>query len=325
MTGYRGRVYSTFDGNVDDNAYWEFGGARDDAQLFTGTGGLTVQMNGPEPVPNSGGKLRTVLRVLDTPGPGGSIAFNPQRGPLIRIDGDQSGPVPTNVLTLRMRLPSDPDLLAALRANPREGDGYFATVRLEGGPRPVSLRIPRNENAYLVPDGNFRNYSVLLNDVEEFRAGGRWTSFTLTPSNRPVKGLEIDYVRFSHETAAKDADKVCAGTGGNGSDGWPDAEDNCPEVWNPSQNDGNGDGVGDACEDYDGDKVANACDNCPLLTNSSQRDRNKDNKGDACDPESTEGCFTDGTVAGPLRRPSAIGLLAVTALGLAMVWRRRRR
>ena len=26
LTGYKGRVYSTFEGNVDDDAYWEFGG-----------------------------------------------------------------------------------------------------------------------------------------------------------------------------------------------------------------------------------------------------------------------------------------------------------
>jgi hypothetical protein len=30
-------------------------------------------------------------------------------------------------------------------------------------------------------------------------------------------------------------------------DGWPDAADNCPQVWNPSQDDYDGDGLGDAC------------------------------------------------------------------------------
>jgi hypothetical protein len=323
LTGYKGRVYTTFEGNVDDNAYWEFGGGRDDAQLFT-PAGLALQIPGPEPVPNSGGKIRTVMRVPGTPGEAGKIAFNPQRGHAIRIDGDQSGPVPTNVLSIRMRVPSDPELLANLRRDPRFEGGFFATVTLEGGPRPVSFRVPRSEEAYLVPDGNVRNYAVLLSEDEAFKAGGQWTSFTLTPSNRGLGGLEIEYIRFSHEAQAKDSDEAC-GSRKAGGDGWPDAEDNCPKVYNPSQDDGNGDGVGDACEDYDGDKVANACDNCPALSNSSQRDRDRNGAGDACDPESTEGCFADGAVAGKLNHPSAFGLLAVSLLAAALLWRRRRR
>jgi hypothetical protein len=324
LTTYRGRVYNTFDGSVDDNAYWEFGGARDDAQLFTATGGLTMQLNGPETVPNSGGKIRTVLRVLGTPGGNGKVVFNPSRGHVIRINGDQKGPVPTNVLSLRMRVPNDPDLLDNLRRDPMFEGGYYATVTLEGGPRAVTIRVPRSENAYLVPDGKFRNYAVLLSDVAPFAEGGEWKSFTLAPSNRAVGGLEIDAIRFSHEAEAKDSEKPCAGVA-QGPDGWPDAEDNCPAVYNPAQDDGNGDGVGDACEDYDSDQVANACDNCPSLSNSSQRDRDRNGRGDACDPESTEGCFADGSIGGPLRRPSAFGLLAVGLLGLALVWRRRRR
>jgi len=35
----------------------------------------------------------------------------------------------------------------------------------------------------------------------------------------------------------------------------PDAEDNCPTVWNPEQTDTNGNGVGDECEDSDGDGI----------------------------------------------------------------------
>ena len=110
-----------------------------------------------------------------------------------------------------------------------------------------------------------------------------------------------------------------------GPDGWPDAEDNCPAVFNPAQDDGNGDGVGDACEDYDGDRSANACDNCPSLSNSSQRDRDRRRPGRRLRPSTPSGCFADGSIGGPLRRPSAFGLLAVGLLGLALVWRRRRR
>ena len=53
LAGYRGRVYTTFEGDTDDNAYWEFGGARDDAALFTAQGGLVMDLV-QEPQPNTG-------------------------------------------------------------------------------------------------------------------------------------------------------------------------------------------------------------------------------------------------------------------------------
>lgn len=49
------------------------------------------------------------------------------------------------------------------------------------------------------------------------------------------------------------------------------AGDNCPNDYNPGQEDGDGDGTGDAC------------DNCPDLVNSDQADGDRDGIGDACD------------------------------------------
>lgn len=90
-------------------------------------------------------------------------------------------------------------------------------------------------------------------------------------------------------------------------DGVPDAEDNCPDVFNPirpldggKQADADSDGVGDACDpcptapntencpgvdpnDRDGDGIPNDQDNCPDVANSDQADRDSDGHGDACD------------------------------------------
>ena len=55
-------------------------------------------------------------------------------------------------------------------------------------------------------------------------------------------------------------------------DGILDADDNCPDDYNPNQEDGDGDGIGDIC------------DNCPDNGNTDQADSDIDDTGDACDP-----------------------------------------
>ncbi len=74
-------------------------------------------------------------------------------------------------------------------------------------------------------------------------------------------------------------------------DGVANANDNCPNVANPDQKDGDGNGIGDACDlsnpdaDSDGDGVKNGTDNCPSVSNADQKDTDGDKIGDACDPD----------------------------------------
>lgn len=74
----------------------------------------------------------------------------------------------------------------------------------------------------------------------------------------------------------------------------PDAEDNCPDKYNPKvfrhlggggyQPDVDGDGEGDACDpDTDGDTVTDDSDNCINVANTDQADTDGDKIGDACD------------------------------------------
>lgn len=81
-------------------------------------------------------------------------------------------------------------------------------------------------------------------------------------------------------------------------DGVPDDIDNCPERFNPTQEDLDGDGLGNLCDpDRDGDGFPEKqyyafsgetkdpfvpWDNCPSLYNPDQSDWNQDGEGDAC-------------------------------------------
>jgi hypothetical protein len=76
-----------------------------------------------------------------------------------------------------------------------------------------------------------------------------------------------------------------------------DTFDNCPGVFNGGQEDTDGDGDGDACDnDLDGDGVPNTQDNCLDVPNADQENKDLDFLGKACDPDEDEDFDDDGVL-----------------------------
>lgn len=120
------------------------------------------------------------------------------------------------------------------------------------------------------------------------------------PSCVPFRNEQDDTIRFTGEAQQDDLD----------GDGVKDAQDKCPDVFDPprpmdsvsgalAQDDFDNDGEGDACDpcpidpdtdscrqatdDRDGDGVKDANDNCVSTANQDQADTDGDGKGNACD------------------------------------------
>ena len=119
-------------------------------------------------------------------------------------------------------------------------------------------------------------------DPEQLGTTGRYSRMGLS-LDRPIEPEVFDSLRSQAAAAI-------AGLLGPDSDGdWtPDAVDNWPDRANPGQEDADGNGTGDACndaEDADGDEWADALDNCAATSNPGQEDSDADTLGDVCDPD----------------------------------------
>lgn len=156
----------------------------------------------------------------------------------------------------------------------------FRYEQLPTGTLPSALasHVPR---AGLVwRDGDRRTAYELLPDVEGLPLWGRAKILLGRTSDLAPDESGGETVHGWWEIELDEDGRV---VGDDDGDGWRSA-DNCPDVFNPRQEDPDGDGDGNECDgDDDGDWLRDEIDNCRFVANGDQRDADADGQGDACD------------------------------------------
>ncbi len=141
-------------------------------------------------------------------------------------------------------------------------DNTVATI--EVGDEPAAVDV--------TPDGAFvyvGNFSG--NSVSVIETTNHTITETIAVEGHPFRAGGVEFIIADTPT---DADL----------DGVTDADDNCRAIVNADQDDLDGDGIGDVCDDdIDGDGVVNTVDNCPVEANADQADADGDGAGDVCD------------------------------------------
>ncbi len=110
----------------------------------------------------------------------------------------------------------------------------------------------------------------------ETQAGG----FKLINQNK------YHYKDFSSNDLICDCELTLCNGGDIDGDGIVNDNDNCPEIYNPRQEDDDNDGIGNVCDyDADNDGVNDDSDNCVNTANPDQEDNDNDGIGDICDDD----------------------------------------
>ncbi len=145
-------------------------------------------------------------------------------------------------------------------------DGFVACINVSGGSLSYSSYLGGIDDDFA--------YGLSLDTADNLYVVG-YTGSVDFPTLEPAQdSLDGGYDMFVAKIAPQPFTCVDSDNDGFGDPGHPEndcADDNCPDDFNPEQEDADLDGVGDVC------------DNCPALSNPDQEDTDLDGIGDSCD------------------------------------------
>jgi len=234
------------------------------------------------------------------------------------------GPVDTSHPSLPTSVPAE--LFGTERRDDEEPPGMEWEFPLEGPQSTVEVRLYFAEIDSGVTAAGQRVFDVALegevpaelDDIDPFGVAGAAGAFMLAAKVTVSDGsLDIDFRRGVSDPVVSGIEILVSCELGEDADGdlvCPPF-DNCPELANPDQLDGDSDGLGDDCDvcpfdpddndsdadglcvnednclhdhnpdqaDVDADGVGDACDNCPAVPNPTQDDPDLDGFGALCD------------------------------------------
>ena len=148
-----------------------------------------------------------------------------------------------------------------------------------------AIGLDADRNVYITGwvYGSGEDYGTIAYDTD---GNELWTAFYNGPPGN-ADDLAYDLAVDQEGTVYVTGGSVGSGTGSDyatikyvpdpDSDGIPGGSDNCPEVFNPFQENT------DTTTDPPGDSYGDACDNCPAVANEGQVNSDADSYGDACD------------------------------------------
>lgn len=129
--------------------------------------------------------------------------------------------------------------------------------------------------------------------------GDELVEFELVVGTFDLNTGQISYRGISTDiNGERDVERTIVGIGGvvpenpdRDFDGILNEEDTCPDTFDGSNTDTDGDGIGDVCDDDDdNDGILDVSDNCPLTANADQADADGDAIGDVCDEVDDGAC-----------------------------------
>jgi len=141
----------------------------------------------------------------------------------------------------------------------------FNVITIENGYRLVSEPIQINDLYTEFPLGD---YDLI---IDRFVGSGNGF-FSSVQAGNYIQYLENNKITFSLSDICPTCPTVYEGQDVD-DDGLLELNDNCPDNFNPLQ------------ENDDDDSIGNLCDNCPSTTNENQADQDNDGIGDVCDSD----------------------------------------